>query len=81
MHKISLEEREISFKREMKHKNRMEPITAEVECPRCSRTHSSFVEEIGGSLFDICDTCMTIEEKEIQDAFSRGKISDKYLDN
>jgi hypothetical protein len=57
----------------------MEPNVVECVCPRCTRTHYSFVEAIAGpELWNVCENCLTPEEKIAQKELWRINLDKKY---
>lgn len=73
---------EIKVKKEVEIEKRIQTLPSNIDiykCPRCNEEHTSFNEEIGGILHNICEKCLTDEEKQTIKKFSAKKLEEKYL--
>lgn len=41
-------------------------LVEEVECPRCKRKHATTTEIVTHYLWDVCEKCLTLEERTEQ---------------
>lgn len=49
-----------------------------VTCPRCGKEHASYHRIILGKTYEVCENCMSVEERGVQDKNFRNWLERRY---